>query len=111
MKERRSIQILIVAWVIVYLLPMAAFLTYKLTYPELLLLRCTVREFGGYMVMLQGAILGLTLLPLTSDLAYGKKWYNKVLIYFFSFVIAYAISYGITGLFDLITGEPWYICK
>ena len=110
MKER-SIQILIVAWVIVYLLPTAVFLTYKLSYPELFLLRCTVREFGEYMAMLQGAILGLSLLPLTSDLAYGEKWYNKVLIYVFSFIMAIAISYGITGLFDFITGRPWYIWK
>lgn len=93
-----------------YIAGFFVFLFYKLTYASFYNLSpILIERFADKVIICQSIVLELLGLCLLRDLAQGKKWYSQVLIYAFSFVIAYGITGGIMGIVDLISGRPYSI--
>lgn len=76
-------------------IPAILLIGYKVSYTKIFILPLTVDEFGDYMILLQAGILFLFGLPLINDIAWGKRWYNKILVYLCSIVAALVIGVAI----------------
>lgn len=93
-----------------YAVGFLVFLFYKLSYAAYYdLSPILIERFADKVIICQSIVMELLGLCLLKDLAQGKKWYNQILIYAFSFVIAYGITGGIMGIVDLISGRPYSI--
>lgn len=91
-----------------YTIGFIVFLVYKLTYASYYdLSPILIKRVAEKVMICQSIILQLSVLSLVKDLADGKKWYNQVLIYVFTFVVIYGITGGIMGVVDLVSGKPY----
>ena len=91
-----------------YVVGFLVFLFYKLTYASYYdLSPILIERFADKVIICQSIVLELVGLCLLRDFAHGKKWSSQVVIYAFAFVIIYAITGGIMGVVDLISGKPY----